>query len=125
MNRFPLAAAAMPLPLVLGACANTGARYTPIVDGSPTPGFRTDLAACQTLAREQFRGEAAGAALLGAGVGVIAGLAQDDVSDTEGAVGGAMVGALTGGVAGSVSTADRREAIVVSCMRGRGHRVVG
>jgi hypothetical protein len=42
-----------------------------------------------------------------------------------GAAGGAIAGALAGGVASAVSASDRREAIVVECLRGRGHRVVG
>lgn len=111
------------LTLLLGACADSGANYTPILDGSPSEEYHTDLAACQALAREQrqFDQETAGAAVLGAGAGALLGAA-----DHEGdAVGGAIAGAMAGGVAAAVSASERREAIVVACLKGRGHRVVG
>ena len=106
----------------LAACADSGANYTPILDGRPTAAFQSDLAACQTLARDQrqFDQETAGAAVLGAGAGALIGAADDDA-----AAGGAIAGALAGGVAGAVNASERREAIVVECLRGRGHRVVG
>jgi uncharacterized protein YcfJ len=111
------------LPVLLAACANTGANYTPILDGTPTAAFQSDLAACQALARNQrqFDQETAGAAVLGAGAGALLG-AADDGAD---AAGGAILGALAGGVAGAVNASERREAIVVECLGGRGHRVVG
>jgi hypothetical protein len=111
------------LPLLAGACADSGANYTPILDGAPTAAFRSDLAACQALARDQrqFGQETAGATVLGAGAGALLGAADDDAD----AIGGAIAGALAGGVASAVSASERREAIVVECLRGRGHRVVG
>jgi len=107
----------------LAACADSGANYTPILDGRPTAAFQSDLAACQTLARDQrqFDQETAGAAVLGAGAGALLGAADDDAD----AAGGAIAGALAGGVAGAVNASERREAILVECLRGRGHRVVG
>lgn len=109
--------------LMLSACADSGANYTPILDGSPTAAFQSDLAACQSLARDQrqFDQETAAAAVMGAGAGALLG-EFDDGSD---ALGGAVAGALAGGVAGAVNASERREAIVVECLRGRGHRVVG
>lgn len=116
---FP-ALAALPL---LAACDGTGARYTPILDGAPTAAYQADLEACQTLARNQrqFDQEAVAAAVLGAGVGAVLGRFDDDT----GAAGGALAGALTGGTSVAVEGSERREAIVVECLRGRGHRVVG
>lgn len=107
----------------LAACADSGANYTPILDGPPSPAFQSDLAACQKLARDQrqFDQETAGATVLGAGAGALLG-AADDGAD---AAGGAIAGALAGGIAGAVHASDRREAIVVECLRGRGHRIVG
>ncbi|UWQ16393.1 glycine zipper family protein [Jannaschia sp. M317] len=111
------------LLVLVAACDDSGADYGPILDGPPTPAFRADLAACQSLARNQrqFDQETAGAAVLGAGAGALLGAADDDAE----AAGGAIVGALAGGVAGAVTARERREAIVVECVRGRGHRVVG
>lgn len=111
------------IPVLLAACADSGANYTPILDGTPTPAFKSDLSSCQALARNQrqFDQETAGAAVLGAGAGALLGAADDDGD----AAGGAIAGALVGGVAGAVTASERREAIVIECLRGRGHRVVG
>jgi uncharacterized protein YcfJ len=111
------------LPVLLAACADSGANYTPILDGAPSAAFQSDLSACRALARNQrqFDQETAGAAVLGAGAGALLG-AADENGD---AVGGAIAGAFAGGVAGAVNASERREAIVIECLRGRGHRVVG
>lgn len=109
--------------LAVAACADSGANYQPILDGQPTAAFQSDLSACQGLARNQnqFDQETFGAAVLGAGAGAVLG----EIDDEADALGGAIVGALAGGAAGAVSASERREAIVVECLRGRGHRVVG
>jgi len=38
---------------------------------------------------------------------------------------GAIAGALAGGISSAVDASEKREAIVIECLRGRGHRVVG
>ena len=113
----------LPAVLLVAACANGGAQYAPVLDGPKTPAFRADLAACQRLAnnQNQFDRNTLGAAVLGAGAGAVLG----EVDDSGDALGGAIVGALAGGAAGAVNARDRRQAIVIECMRGRGHRVVG
>ena len=112
--------------LMLAACADTGANYTPILDGAPTVSFSDDLAECQALARDQkqFDHETMAAATLGAGAGAVFGAMDGDMDPVGSAVGGAVAGALAGGVASAVDVTERREAIVVACLRGRGHRVV-
>lgn len=109
--------------LLLAACADSGANYRPILDGTPEPKFESDLSACQALARDQrqFDQETAGAAMLGAGAGALLGAADDGAT----ALGGAVAGALAGSLAGLNNSSERREAIVMECLRGRGHRVVG
>ena len=113
----------IPAALTVAACADSGANYTPILDGTPTAAFQSDLSACQALARNQnqFDQETLGATVLGAGAGALVGEADDEGD----ALGGASGGALAGGVAGAVNASERREAIVIECLRGRGHRVVG
>lgn len=108
---------------LLAACADSGANYTPILDGPVTAGYQSDLAACQTLARDQrqFDQETIGAAALGAGAGAVLGHLDEDGE----ALSGAIVGGLAGGAAGAVDASERRKAIVIECLRGRGHRVVG
>lgn len=108
---------------LLAACADTGANYTPILDGTPTAAYQSDLEACQALARDQrqFDQETMAATALGAGAGAILGGLDEDAD----AVGGAVVGAAAGGAASAVDVSERRKAIVINCLRGRGHHVVG
>lgn len=113
----------LPAMLSMVACAQSGADYAPILDGTPTAAYHADLAACQALARNQtqFKQQTVGAAVMGAGAGAVLGEADEDGD----ALGGAIAGALAGGAAGTVNANQRREAIIVECLRGRGHRVVG
>ncbi|PUB17331.1 glycine zipper family protein [Yoonia sediminilitoris] len=108
--------------VLIAACADSGANYQPILDGTPTPAYQADLAACQALAHDQnqFDQETLGATVLGAGAGAALGAAE-----SGDALGGALAGALAGGIASAVDVSERRESIVVECLRGRGHRVVG
>ena len=119
MKKTLMIAALLP---ALAACADGGAIYTPILDGQPTATFHSDLEACQALARNQnqFDQERVAATVLGAGAGAV--LGEADSSD---ALGGAVAGALAGGVASTVDVNERRETIVIQCLRGRGHRDVG
>ncbi len=105
---------------LLAACTDSGDGYTPVLDGAPNAAFQSDLSACQTLAGKQFGQQTLGASAIGAGVGAI--LAE---ADGEDALGGAVAGSLAGGVAGAVDVSDRREAIIIECLKGRGHAVVG
>lgn len=116
---LPFPAAAL---VFVAGCADSGANYTPILDGVPTSTYAADLAACQALARDQnqFDQETLGATVLGAGAGAVLGEA-----DSGDPLGGAVAGALAGGIASAVDASERREAIIVECLRGRGHRVVG
>ena len=121
----------LPVMLVLGlavaGCANTGAKYEPISDGPKAAGYAGDLSDCQNLATERsyVNGDMKTDAVIGAGIGAIAGLADDDVSDTEGLIAGAIVGAVAGGAATMPETQEQRRQIVIECMQGRGHPVVG
>lgn len=118
----PIALTLIAMPLI-AACADSGANYQPILDGPVTAAYQADLAACQALARNQNQmdQETLGAAVLGAGAGALLG----QIDDGGDALGGAVAGALAGGAASAVDVSERREAIVVECLRGRGHRVVG
>ena len=118
-TQFTLASVAL---VVLAACADSGANYQPILDGAPTPKYQADLGECQALAHNQtqFDEDTIAATVLGAGVGAVLGEA-DNGDPLEGAIAGALVG----GVSSAVDASERRESIVVECLRGRGHRVVG
>lgn len=109
--------------MVLSACADIGATYQPILDGAPSASFQSDLQACQSLARGQHQLDldTMGSAAVGGALGAAVGAHDEGGTALEGLVGGALVG-LVGGVSKSK---DKREMIVVECMKGRGHRVVG
>lgn len=109
------------LTLGLAACANTGANYTPIVDGPKNSAFYADLSACQTLATERgyFNDDTKSDAFLGAALGALIGAVDGDV------LGGAIVGGATGTAAGAYKAKDERKSVVVACMRNRGHQVAG
>ena len=65
----------IPVCLTLAACADSGANYRPILDGPASAAYQADLAACQTLARNQNQldQETLGATVLGAGAGAALG----------------------------------------------------
>jgi len=126
MKRIHLSALAAS-GLVLAACANSGASYKPVADGPTSVTYAGDLEACQNVAAERsyINGDTRNNALIGAGLGTLAGIKDDDVSDTEGAITGAIVGVIAGAGATMIETRGERRDIVVDCMKGRGHAVVG
>lgn len=113
-----------PLAFLVGACANSGANYTPVIDGPVGPNYNADLAECQALAASQplADGKTAGAVAVGAGVGAATSAILDD-GDSIGEA--AAVGALGGLTSSAVQKNAKRESIVRNCMRGRGYNVVG
>lgn len=111
--------------IALGGCASSGAAYEPIVDGPTGAVYQADLQDCQNLAetRQYDNGDTRTAAAIGAGIGGIAGLAENG-NLGEAAV-GALIGGVIGGGGGALETREERKEIVLNCMVGRGHRVVG
>ncbi|GAA0487727.1 hypothetical protein GCM10009096_33300 [Parasphingorhabdus litoris] len=111
--------------LVLGGCANTASGYRPIVDGYEDEAYHADLADCQALAKTKRydNGDTRTSALAGAVVGGAAGAIEGD--SVEGAIVGALLGGLIGGASGAADTRVDRKDIVIRCMVGRGHAVVG
>ena len=111
--------------LLTSGCASTG--YEPVLDGVRSDAYSSDLSACRELANEH-RDVAALArkgALVGAGVGAVIGLADDDSTDGEDALAGAAIGAAVGGLSTLSESKDENNSMVFECMRGRGHRVIG
>ncbi len=118
----PMLIAPLCLTALLGACAKMGADVDPILDGPPNAQFQSDLAACRSLARNQSQldHETMAAAVIGAGIGGVLG----EVDSEGDALGGAVAGALAGTAMGMSEAGDTRKAIVLNCLRGRGHAVV-
>lgn len=117
------------LPLVfvpafaLTACGQMGADVVPVLDGPAQAGYAQDLDQCRALARAQkhLDQDTMASAVIGAGIGAALG-AVDESGSLEG---GLAIGLLTGGAQGLSDAALKREAIVLDCLRGRGHNVVG
>ena len=115
----------LPAVLLVGACASSGANYTPIIDGNIGPNYNADLAQCQALARTQptVDGRTAGAAAIGAaGAAGTKAIIDDSASDLGRT---AVAGALIGAGASALQNTQNQEVIVRNCMRGRGYNVVG
>jgi len=111
-----------PVFLIVTACAGSEANYQPVLDGSPTAAYQSDLVACQSLARNQNQFDQATLKATGTGAGVGAVIGK---LDGDNPLGGAVAGALAGCVARTVGAGEWREAIIVECLRSRSHRVVG
>lgn len=113
--------------LSLTACASGGAAYRPIVDGPQDAKYSADLGECRQVAesRDYLNSDTRTSAAIGAGLGGLVGLAEADDAGIQDFIGGALVGALFGGGDRALETRSERKHIVLNCMAGRGHRVVG
>jgi len=110
----------------LSACAGGGAAYVPILD-RPSASADADLADCQALAEQRSydNADTRTGALIGAGLGGLVGLSNSYDGDFDDFVGGALIGGALGGGSAALQTREERKHIVLSCMAGRGHRVLG
>jgi hypothetical protein len=104
-------------------CGASAARYQPIVDGPKDQLYYSDLKECQSLAeqRSYLNDDVKTNALLGTGMGALAGALSND---WEGALVGAGLGAVAGAGSRAWETRDERRNIVCKCMAQRGHKVV-
>lgn len=109
----------------LAACENSGANYTPIVDGAVGPNYNSDLAQCQNLAATQSGLDASTGRDVATGAGVAAASSVIINDNRNNAGQAAAVGALIGLTSNQLQKSSSQEAIVRSCMRGRGYNVVG
>ncbi|MEP3334088.1 glycine zipper family protein [Sedimentitalea sp.] len=117
--------AILPALLLATACANSGANYTPVIDGPKGPNYEADLTACQQLAASGgvVDGQVAGSTAAGAGIGAASTVIWNGNSDNLGEA--AAVGAIAGLASGIARQNNSRENIVRNCMAGRGYRVLG
>lgn len=104
-----------------------GAEYTPVVDGVQNAKFNTDLTECRNLAR-QAQGAQESQILTQAVVGALAGAAAGAVisGNQYGMTGyGARAGVVSGTAQGAGGALNTGKRIIINCMIGRGHRVLG
>jgi hypothetical protein len=110
--------------LVLTGCA--GANVRPIVDlkGKDQATYENDLQQCQSYATQQSGAAttgamaAAGGAVLGAALGLVAGGNRTGIAQTAG------VGGVIGGAGGMFEGNKAQENVVKQCLRGRGYNVL-
>ncbi len=121
-----LAIAAL-IPVLTAACSGTGAQHEPVLSVMPGPAYTQDLADCRALAKSQelWNPETRSQTVIGATVGALAGLGDDSVSNGNGALAGAIVGAGVGAAKGATDMRHTRRAVLVQCLRERGHSVAG
>lgn len=114
------------LLLLSGCSTNTAGNYQPIVDGPRNAQYSADLAACQQLAQQRSyaNDDVKTAAVVGGVLGAIAADVDDD-KDAATPLEGLVAGAAAAGAGRALDTRDERKAIIIKCMQGRGHRVVG
>ncbi len=124
MNRFSNYLVISSVSL-LAACANSGANYTPVVDGPKGEKYQADLANCQALAAsgKPVDGRVAGSTATGAALAGASSVIWNGNSSNLGEA--AAVGALAGLTSGLVRRNAEQESIVVNCMARRGHNVIG
>jgi len=112
------------LAALITGCGSTASSYEPIVDGPTGQRYHDDLAACSSLSEQKSytNDDVKSEGLMGAGVGALIGALEDGVG---GAVAGAAVGGAAGAGGKAWDTREEKKQIVIQCMRGRGHNVVG
>ncbi len=116
---------AVSIVFLTAACENSGANYTPVIDGPVSANYNSDLAQCQALAASggTVDGRTAGAAATGAAVAGASSVIWNDNSNKLGEA--AAVGAVAGVASDLIQKNAAREVVVRNCMRGRGYNVVG
>lgn len=117
----------VPVIALVAACTNSGANYTPVIDGPLGPNYSNDLAQCQNLAASQATVDAstAGAAATGAGVAAASSAIFNGTGSGNNVGEAAAVGAIVGATSSAVNNNRNKEVIVRNCMRGRGYNVIG
>ena len=101
----------------------TGSAYVPIVDGPEDYQYQKDLYECQRLSekREYINGDTA----FDAGAGGVAGAVLGAGSGIHSSIGGAIVGSVVGSGASIYNAKEEKKQIIVNCLIGRGHNVIG
>ncbi|XOV86309.1 MAG: YMGG-like glycine zipper-containing protein [Pseudomonadota bacterium] len=111
--------------VLLGLGLLTACASDPIVDmrGVDQARYDADLAECRSYANQVKTGEqAVTQGAIGAAVGSVLGAV---IGDSDLAQRGAGVGAVSGTTRGASKALNRKEQVVMNCLRGRGYKVLG
>lgn len=127
MSRSVFLSLALLPVLALSACATGGAAHSPIIDGPQSAAYQQDLSECRSYAEQRSynNSDVRTQALIGAGVGGLLGLANAYSADEGDFFTGAIIGGLFSGGSEALETRGQRREILLNCLVGRGHRVLG
>lgn len=111
------------LTAVMAGCANTGAKWTPIID-RPNASAESDIIQCQQHAGRVM--SAGQKAVVGAFVGALLGAAaSSSLGGSDRARSDSMaIGAFSGAGSGAASGENEQRTIIRNCMIRRGHSVL-
>ncbi len=112
--------------LALAACGDYSSTKPLAVDGTRNESFARDEVECRALAANYNPSKQGGAIGSGALEGaLIGGLTSSGSSRVEHGLAGAAIGGVLGAAEGYYEDDEARRQVLVNCMLGRGHRVVG
>ncbi|MCG7521834.1 glycine zipper domain-containing protein [Ruegeria sp. Ofav3-42] len=112
--------------LGLSACGGYSFNKPLAVDGSRNANFAQDETECRALAANFNPGKQAGSIGAGAVSGALIGnLTSSAGHATEGGFTGAAIGGVLGAAEGYYEDEEARRQVLVNCMLGRGHKVIG
>lgn len=107
--------------VILAGCANTGAKWSPIID-KPNAQADADLIECQAHAEKVM--DAGQRAMVGAFIGALMGAAVSSATNSQYRSQNVAIGAISGATGGGVSGETDQRSIIRKCMAGRGHTVL-
>ncbi len=108
--------------LGLSACAQYPMQKPLAVDGTRNANFGFDETECRALAANYHPGKQGADIAYGAVSGAVTGWS---LGEREDVVTGALGGAIVGAARGQYNDELIRRQVLVNCMQGRGHKVIG
>ncbi|MCG7493676.1 hypothetical protein [Thalassobius sp. Cn5-15] len=108
--------------LTLAACADPLDRQVKLA-GPAGVNFAADQEQCRMVAETYTDERARQGMLLGAGVGAVAGAAEEE--ELGAALAGAAIGGLIGRAEGEAEINEDRRAVMLRCLQNKGHSVLG
>ncbi|WP_039018165.1 hypothetical protein [Halocynthiibacter namhaensis] len=113
------------LILTAAACGQNEVDKPLVLDGVANASYNNDLGQCRAIAANYRAEDLRRGAIGGAVIGGIVGVADDNSNDVAGALTGVAIGGLIGAAEASEELDGLRRNVIIRCMMGRGHPVIG